>query len=340
MELRKNIKLILDRTFDFSKLKLFGVQIGDNLEKIPKEIIVENRDLFVRTNQGLVFGKKESQTEIINEFILYEAFLKDLSIDTQEDIIIKFGEPQEIEKSKYGTVDYYYPKRNFVVTWYEADRKLEHSYLISVGAECSQPTSYNAIDFINCYFDFKAMSSSSQKYWNKEDLKDNPSAYYRFLQLNSFLKAFEIGDDLLKDFVSHKFLETKRTKEDFAPIYQELNDFALNYEGGALKEKIKRLGMFDIGRVYHGFMRFLEKTRELLAINNSHIMVSMIGTVYKLQKTGEVLDSIDQSKLNEIYRVLSLIIDPKQQYFTRGELIRNYNFPDVDLGKIDMDYWW
>ena len=52
-----------------------------------------------------------------------------------------------------------------------------------------------------------------------------------------------------------------------------------------------------------------------------------------------------QSKANllpnisgEIDHTLSLLIDPIQKMITIEELIEKYNYPDIDLSKVDFDY--
>ena len=91
--------------------------------------------------------------------------------------------------------------------------------------------------------------------------------------------------------------------------------------------------------IYEYFINFSETVRNTLNFNSGWIETGTINSRYVIHKTSQLLKTIDVNKLKEIEELIALIIDPENQSFTKGELIRNYDFPDVDLQKIDLEYY-
>lgn len=65
--------------------------------------------------------------------------------------------------------------------------------------------------------------------------------------------------------------------------------------------------------------------------------VGSITLRYLIYKTQKLLTNIDLTELSEIETLLGKVLDPRGKVFTKYELIKNYDFPDVDLFTIDMD---
>lgn len=193
--------------------------------------------------------------------------------------------------------------------------------------------SYTALDFLNTYLEFKSFMI-----WYEESRKEVFNRYY-LSELKSYLKAFDLGEDLYQDFASGKFITKKRTEVNFEKVYQELKTFSLMNNASTFGEKdLKRVKTQHIKRIFRYFLQFSEKLDVLLCYNKSQDTTSLT-TSFMINKTNNLLSSFDNEKLNEIHYVLCLIIDPKNQTFTREELIRNYGFPDVDLNDIAADWW-
>jgi len=76
---------------------------------------------------------------------------------------------------------------------------------------------YTAKDFLEIYLEFVDLVPK-QSEWNEEAISSNPPRLYRFQQLKSLMKAFEIGDDLLRDFKEGEFLN-KKDSLDFSLLY-------------------------------------------------------------------------------------------------------------------------
>jgi hypothetical protein len=173
--------------------------------------------------------------------------------------------------------------------------------------------------------------------WTQEKLKWNDPRLYRLKELQSLMKAFDLGTDLLEDFQKRRFLQ-KRKMVDYEPIFEDIKKYALNdeFEKNKYEREIERMKNSKEWLVQI-FMRFSEEMRSLLKFNSGWLETGSIIARYSIHKTQKLLDKIDLAELNEIERFLCLLIDPKQNTFTKSELIRNYDFPDVDLEAIDTD---
>lgn len=338
MEIENNIEILLNKKNDLTQIDFLGVKIGDSFEKIKKESITEinaYETRWINTRKGISYRTKNPKTNEIIEILLKQEFLKELSIQTKKDIISKFGEPAEIEKRNDWHY-YFYLNRKMVITWREEDKELWGIY---IGENRIKLTEFTASDFLTKFYNFKGMVPDESR-WNEESLKGNPPRFYRLLELKALMKAFNIGEDLIKDFVSQSFIDN-RNPSDFEPIYQDIERYVLrdDFEKKRYEMEKERIRKRGVKMIYQKFVQFSELIRKTLAFNSSWLETGMINSRYIIHKTNDLLKSIDTSKLEEIDKLIVLIIDPKQQSFTKGELIRKYNYPDVDIQKIDMDWY-
>jgi hypothetical protein len=61
--------------------------------------------------------------------------------------------------------------------------------------------------------------------------------------------------------------------------------------------------------------------------------------IYFTSKTNTLINSIDKTKFEELKMIVCSMIDSEQKSFSREILIENYNFPDVDLEAIDIEWY-
>jgi len=331
-----NIECLLNRNLDLGKVKFLGLKLGDFIGKIDKSFLAEvgaYPTKWVSTNRNISFRKGE--TDEVVEILFEKDAVKELSIESTRDILLKFGNPTEIEK-KNDWHYYFYLERRIVVSWRDDNQALFGVYL---GENIIKPTEYTAHDFLMMYYEFKAMVPN-KNHWNTRELRSNPPRYYRLLALQSLMKAFDIGNDLLSDFEHHGFLE-KRSELDFEPVYNDIEKYALANESdnSQLTSEIDRIRRIGIKMVYQKFFNFTETMRSTLSFNSGWLATGMITSRYIINKTNQLLNTIDQTKLKEIEDLILLVIDPKRQSFTKGELIRSFNYPDIDLEKINSDHY-
>ena len=338
MNIEDNIEILLDKDIDFNEVIFLGIKIGDSYEKIDKELITQinlYKTRWIRTNRNIHFRTESNNSKEIIEVLLDQEFLKMLSIQSANDIQQKFGRPKEIEK-KNDWHYYFYPERRMVVSWKDDDKELFGIYL---GDNIIKITEYSAYDFLMKFYEFKGMVPNTSE-WHLKKLRSNPPRYYRLLELQSLMRAFNIGDNLLEDFQNQRFLN-QRNNTDFEPIYKDIETYAMSneFEKKRFESEKDRIRIIGIKMIYEYFINFSETVRNTLNFNSGWIETGTINSRYVIHKTSQLLKTIDVNKLKEIEELIALIIDPENQSFTKGELIRNYDFPDVDLQKIDLEYY-
>lgn len=335
MEISNDKKIILDKDLNPNRISLFGLKLGDSVNEIPTD--KENRfqfgSLWIGTDLDASYRADESK-QIIVEYLFREKFLEDLKLTNPRRILKKFGKPEAIEK-KNGTHYYFYPERKLVVAWWQEYDKLFGVY---IGDNIIKQTNYTVKDFLDKYYEFKSMVPN-YKDWNQKSLKYNEPRFYRLKELESLIRAFDIGTDLLQDFQNRKFLE-RRTLSDFEPIIKDIEKYALNdeYEKERYESEMERaqsVRWFEM--LIQKFMRFSEEMRSILKFNSGVLEAGSLIFRYSINKTQKLLDDIDLNELKEIDELLCRVLDPKDRVFTKNELIKNFNFPDVDLEAIDME---
>lgn len=336
MEISNDKKIILDKDLSPENLCLFGLKLGDSVEEIPtdKENRFQYGSLWISSNSEASYRADSERKSVIVEFLLRGEFLTDLKLTSPRRIVRKFGKPQAIEKSN-GTHYYFYPERKLVVSWWHEYDKLFGVY---IGDNIIKQTEYTVKNFLDKYYEFKAMVPDYRN-WNHKSLKHNEPRLYRLKELESLIRAFDIGTDLLQDFQNRKFLE-RRTLSDFEPIIKDIEKYALNdkYEKERYQsemERAKSVRWFEM--LIQNFMRFSEEMRNILKFNSGVLEAGSLIFRYSINKTQKLLNGIDLKELKEIDELLCKVLDPKSKIFTKSELIKNFNFPDVDLEAIDME---
>ncbi|UTW63062.1 hypothetical protein KFE98_02590 [bacterium SCSIO 12741] len=335
MELLKDILPLTDPKLDLNSITVLGIGLNDSSESIPPELITEDpRGGWLNTSKGVAFRISENEPKVIVEFILKPELLKELKLTKKSRIEQRFGEASAIEH-KLGSTYYFYENQKMVISWNNSNDQLFGIYL---GENVIKQTQFRVKDFLDKYYEFKAMTPNYNE-WNAKSLKYNKPRFYRFKELESLMVAFDIGNDLLTDFKNRKFLN-HRTLEDFRPIVEDIERYVSQNGFEKLRWERERERLKDIrsfGMLVQIFMRFSEEMRNLLNFNSGWLESGSVTSRYSIHKTHQLLKSIDLQELHEIEHLLCKLIDPKERTFTKSELIKNYEFPDVDLHSIDMD---
>lgn len=335
MEITENIYQITNPELDLNSLTVLGLKFGDSKDSIPPELISEGPyGGWLHTSKGITIRISEKEPKKIVEFILKPELLEGLKITKEKRIVKRFGKTISIEKQR-GSTFYFYEDQKVVVGWDNSDDKFSGVY---IGENVIKQTKFRIKDFLDKFYEFKGMVPNYNE-WNAKSLKYNEPRFYRLKELESLIRAFDIGTDLLQDYQNRKFLE-KRTLSDFDPIIEDIEKYALNddFEKERYKpelERIQSVRWFEM--LIQNFMRFSEEMRNILKFNSGVLEAGFVMSRYYINKTQNLLNRIDLKELNEIENLLGKVLDPKSRVFTKSELIKNYNFPDVDLHSIDME---
>jgi len=344
MEISTNLKLLTEKKIDFSSITLFGIKLGDSVDKINPTMLenkVQGRYLSIETNKDV--GYVPNDNSVIIQFLMREKFLMKLNIVNTKQIVKLFGKPEALEKQNNSHI-YFYQKKSMVILWDAFNEKLAW---IGIGQNFIKQTVIGVNDFIEKYFDFQDLVPDYTE-WELDKLKNNEPRYYRLQELQALMKAFEIGDDLQRDFEDGEFLD-KRNQSDFEPIYLDIEKYLRESPAEIefltrKKERFKRRGREfqrkdprekDIKMVYQYLFDFVKTIRQTLRYNSGWIATGTIQSRYIIDKTQRVLNSIDIDELDKIKHLLCRVISPMEVQYTINELINNYGYPDVDLQAID-----
>ncbi len=206
--------------------------------------------------------------------------------------------------------------------------------------ELSEKT-YTTKTFLEVYLQFIDLVPN-QSDWNEEAISSNPPRLYRFQQLKSLMTAFEIGEDLLTDFKEGGFL-SRRENLDLSLLFEDMQKYVQsNISNEEQEESILILkndakSSIKIRFLFKHFLKIIEETNKFININSGIISSMPIG-IYFTSKTNALIHSIDKTKFEELKMIVCSMIDSEHKIFSRKILIEKYNFPDVDLEAIDIEW--
>ncbi|KAF0151541.1 MAG: hypothetical protein FD143_1840 [Ignavibacteria bacterium] len=194
-----------------------------------------------------------------------------------------------------------------------------------------------AQDLLNAYIVFQHITPDYND-WKEKTLKKSPPRMLRYQMINSFLRAFSIGDKLTSDFFDGSFLESKEPT-DYKYLANQYKSFIKNRNISKDKENAKdsttTLAPFDIKYLFERLLDYRTKIFGVLQHNDYLHAVPQVDRFYQHFVSAYVKQST--VFLLKIDKLLCSIIDPQNKKFTVKELIEDYDYPDVDLVKIDFD---
>lgn len=204
---------------------------------------------------------------------------------------------------------------------------------------------YTTKDFLDIYLEFVDLVPN-QSDWNEEAISSNPPRLYRLQQLKSLMQVFDIGEDLLKDFKEGEFLN-KKDSLDFSLLYQDVEIYIKDNHSEEGKEYLRKelnrdkntKSAFLKTLPFKKFLEILERVNYILQINSGVLAAGRLLALYSITRASELANSIDKEKVNNLKTIVCSMIDPEQKSFSRKILIEKYNFPNVDLEEIDMEWW-
>ncbi len=115
IELSQNSNYLFSANFDPNNVTLYGVGIGDSVNKIKTEDISEKNDIWIHTINGA--GYRPEGGKIV-ELVISSTLAKSFGILREEEIIIRFGNPDKINDSSsepFGSKEYFYIEKGLIV---------------------------------------------------------------------------------------------------------------------------------------------------------------------------------------------------------------------------------
>ncbi|MGV6862220.1 MAG: hypothetical protein ACWA41_10630 [Putridiphycobacter sp.] len=199
--------------------------------------------------------------------------------------------------------------------------------------------------------------------WTRADLLNDKPSVIRRQQIEALLEAFGLSKKYVNPLVQIKYSivgkkeELSRakqlnkltniqylTKGEFLhdrpyEDNQELTERAINkikelYEH-APEDRMKR--PVDIGWMFNSLLNFRQEIYKVAYPNGGMLEGFSVGLIYSQYLQSE-LKGLIEDNLDNIDNTLWLILDPQLREIDIEELKSKYNYPDVDLDKIDLDW--
>ena len=177
------------------------------------------------------------------------------------------------------------------------------------------------------YLNLREMSPNLSD-WNEKILGDDAPRLIRLQRLLALFRAFQINCDPAQ-FVNGMFIDPSNDK--YASLLVKLIDSTPEIRlYGFMPRANQMQSCFEILLSYReGVERVLSFNRGLLEASGLYLTA--------FNKT-EQFNSIIRHNITVIDDILVEFISPDGREFTVEYLIKNYEYPDIDLSMLDMDY--
>jgi hypothetical protein len=208
----------------------------------------------------------------------------------------------------------------------------------------SEPECFTAINLLDQINDFKNIYVPNLEEWDEEKLISNPPRYFRYLRIKALCKAFFGNDknDTILSIISGDFIETKEIPEYSIVFERILRSKKVNerkWERKFIDEANEYLNHRMLFILFKGLIEF-KKRLDLLMIYDGYSDSSpRIFFQYIYDITHEIIGTLDKNKIQDLFDLLELILNPSQKTFNRKQLEENYGFPKVDINEIDADWF-
>ena len=185
---------------------------------------------------------------------------------------------------------------------------------------------YTAKDILDMYLEFVYMEPD-KNVWDEDWLQNNEPKLFRLKMLKPLFRAFDLGE--IKDFDDGSFI-LKRKLEDYDFLKNKIVADLGAKPGHAMSQA---LDPSDIAYMFQTWLLQLLECEKVIKAYSWVIMVSE-QTYYTFHKIKEVNMAIRQSTA-DMNSIMCSMMSPSGKTIAREELVRNFDFPDVDLSDID-----
>lgn len=184
---------------------------------------------------------------------------------------------------------------------------------------------------IDDYLELKELIKNIEN-WKEEKIKDNPPRYFRLLRLNACLKALGIKFESWKEFEKGYFKADDSSKIDRIKLF--------NLMSSLTKNGISQFSILADEMDYNYYMYMaLSLRRNIYQFNalQNTVLTASENYVVPLLVTDAILDDLNKYS-KTLDELLIQILNPKNVSFSFKEMIEKFDFPDIDLEKIDLDW--
>lgn len=220
-------------------------------------------------------------------------------------------------------------KNHILENFLNVDEYKEQKYIEKYSAYKSNKNGeISALDLIHLFLNLKSLTPNLNE-WNFDSLQQNTPRMFRFLQLKALSKAFKI-DFQPKSFIDGTFIEERN--EDYTKIIEDITNNTNHSE--EIRGKIEKDDLVSTFRILFNYKQKFTTIQTF----SSGVYAASGGSLYSYNIVEKSNDSM-KNAISEIDSILSNLISPNNDKFTISELVKNYNYPNVDLNDIDIDNW-
>lgn len=163
--------------------------------------------------------------------------------------------------------------------------------------------------------------------WNEGLFKDNPPRSIRLKRINSYLKALNIDCNYATLFNGEFVKDTQcYSINKLIELYPEARNSDFTY--GADQQ--------DWEAFYKQLMKHVLLVDEVLNFNSGLLSASgLYGSLYIISSktNNQIRKAIGKEKI-----ILTWLLNPEKVEMSIDELINKYDYPDVDLSEIDLEW--
>jgi hypothetical protein len=163
--------------------------------------------------------------------------------------------------------------------------------------------------------------------WTEELLSDNPPRLFRLRQLTALFQAFGIPWGP-QSFVKGKFIQSEDHRYDSL-----LSKLSTELQEDTSCEVWDR---HRLPRFFATLFDYRQRVDDVLSFSSGVLLSSGLFLLAH-SKIGE-LNRIILKNIADIDDTLVALICPEMAVFSVEQLVRNYDYPDVDLTEIDVDW--
>ena len=187
--------------------------------------------------------------------------------------------------------------------------------------------------FLEDYLELRVLEKYTEE-WNIDKLENNPPRYFRLKRILSCLKAMGIKYNSWKDFEKGYFYSDQNVKFEAEKISDMMNQL--------IKDKNIKFPFsgdyYELDYAYYFYMA-LSIRRSIYQFNTLQNNVLTVSDNYTLPLL--VIDEIlmDLTKYTSTLDELIInLLNPMKVSFSKNEMIEKFEFPDINLEEVDLDW--
>jgi hypothetical protein len=186
-----------------------------------------------------------------------------------------------------------------------------------------------AKELIQLYFELTVQHPKVDE-WSDDHFKERLPSLYRFQRIGSILKSFDCS---IHSFIQGDFIQVE-SDEINMKIHQLLEaEFPKIHSERISAEQ---LNISEMIFIFNRLLNYRKEMSNLLDIN-SDVFAASDNYRLPLQLVYSINKKIAK-KAKIIDRILILFLEPKLAKIDRHILISKFNYPDVNLMEIDIDF--